>query len=225
MEQKLNFKTIFDTSKAANFIAQSIIHRLGMGERVLWFLPGGSAIKVAVDAASQIAAHDHHNLTITLTDERYGAIGHQDSNWRQLQAAGLSLPQAQLIPVLSEQGFSETAVSWAMNLELAIKSADYIIGLFGIGADGHTAGILPGSPAVAEIKLVCAYDAGSFKRITITPKLISHLDEAIIFALGEAKWPPIRSLLNENLKLDIQPAQVLKMIKKITIFSDYENSN
>lgn len=224
MEEKFTFRTNLNIEQIADFVAQTVINHLKDGQRVLWLLPGGSAIKVATLAAKQIAAHDHHNLIITLTDERFGPTGHADSNWRQLQDAGFILSQAQLISVLENQDFLETAVSWSKKLSAALKAADYIIGLFGIGADGHTAGILPNSPAADSSELVCAYDAGNFKRISTTPLTISQVNEAMVFAFGEAKWPALRNL-NKDLPLEEQPAQALKNVKKLTIFSDYENSN
>ena len=40
-----------------------------------------------------------------LTDERYGPVGHPDSNWSQLLQKGFDLPQAKLVPVLTGRLF------------------------------------------------------------------------------------------------------------------------
>jgi 6-phosphogluconolactonase/glucosamine-6-phosphate isomerase/deaminase len=57
----------------------------------------------------------------------------------------------------------------------------------------------------------------------MTPLAISLLDEAIVFMKGEEKWPVVMDLLNKDIDLKTQPAQVLKKLPKLTIFTDYQN--
>ena len=111
-----------------------------------------------------------------------------------------------------------------MALEQEFKRAKYKIGLFGIGKDGHTAGILPNSVAIECKDLVCGYDTLVFSRITITPNAIKQLDEAVVFAQGEEKWSVLENLINENIDIMKQPTQVLKKVPLLTIFSDYKSS-
>ena len=222
MTSSPEFINTSDLEKISDFVATCIIDKLKIGQRVFWFVPGGSAISVASLVAKKISRHDHHNLIVTLTDERYGPLDHVDSNWRQLKEAGFNLPEAKLIPVLADYDFLASAKIFAANLKRELITSDYVIGLFGIGPDGHTAGMLPHSPAVLSTELTCAYDAGNFKRITITPRAIAYFDEAIVYAQGESKWPILKQL-NQEIPVIDQPAQILKTIKKLTIFSDYKN--
>jgi 6-phosphogluconolactonase/glucosamine-6-phosphate isomerase/deaminase len=93
----VKFYKIQSAEPVAKFLADTILDRLFKGQKVLWLVGGGSGIKVAV-AASQILKKQSNlsSLTFTLTDERFGAVGHGDSNWKQLLEAGFSLPGAQL---------------------------------------------------------------------------------------------------------------------------------
>ena len=100
-----------------------------------------------------------------------------------------------------------------------MDNADYKIWNFGIGIDGHTAGILPHTEAVNSSELVCAYNTPLFDRVTITPKVIKELDEAIVFAMGENKWP-ILEKLEKEFPLEEDPSQILKQVKLLTIFTD-----
>jgi len=218
---KIDWENIIEPEKISALIAAPIIEALEKGQRVLWFVPGGSAISLTVLAAKKISAHNHNNLTVTLTDERYGEVGHPDSNWQQMRDAGFNLTGAKFIPVLTGLDFLETARVFNSSLVEAIKQADYIFGFFGIGPDGHTAGILPNSPAVKSLELVSAYDAGNFRRITITPPAIKKIDEIMAFAQGESKWPTLKKL-NMEIDANDQPAQILKQAKRLTIFSDYK---
>src|SRR4051812_16644787 len=77
------------------------------GKKVLWLVPGGSNIPVA----SRIMSSLHNNLgnlTVTLTDERYGDIGHADSNQVQYTAAGFDLKGASFIPYLIGEPLEDT---------------------------------------------------------------------------------------------------------------------
>src|SRR3989338_1214878 len=93
----INLKTTDDPKDAANFIAKSILLQLQSNKRVLWLVAGGSCILVAIEVAKLISEHPHKNLVVMLMDERYGVVGHPDSNWYQLLKDGLKLPEAKLI--------------------------------------------------------------------------------------------------------------------------------
>lgn len=215
------FKKISESATVARFIAERLNGALRQNRKVLWLVPGGSAIAIAAQAAAALNSAGLPRLTVTLTDERYGAPGHPDSNWRQLEKAGFSLPAARLIPVLKGQDLPATARTWAVELEEVLRACDYKLGFFGMGADGHTAGILPDSPAVTTRELTCAYDGGTYQRITVTEQAIIRLDEAVVYATGEAKWP-VLDRLETDLDVATQPAQILKRVPKLTIFNDHK---
>jgi 6-phosphogluconolactonase/glucosamine-6-phosphate isomerase/deaminase len=218
----INFITIDQATNSApaDFLAQ-VLSRVGKhGQKILWFIPGGSGLAIAVATAQRLVGQVPANLTVMLTDERYGPVGHADSNWQQLLAAGFTLPGAVLIPVLNAVSLEETARAYNQVLQRELAAADYKLGLFGLGVDGHTAGILPHSPAVFSADLACAYDAGNFQRLTMTPRALAWLDEAVVYAVGTNKrsaWAELAADVNIN----DQPAQALKQIPKLTIFSDY----
>lgn len=203
----------------AKYLAGLIAAQLGQGRSVLWLLSGGSSVGVAVAAATQLAGQDLSGLTVSLIDERYGPASHPDSNWQQLEAAGLSLPGATLQPVLTGASQAETAEAFEHWLHQQFTNADYHLGLLGIGPDGHTSGILPHSPAVTAPGLVCAYDGGGYQRITTTAAALARLDEAVVYAAGTGKWP-VLDRLETDLPLADQPAQALKTVPKLTIFTD-----
>ena len=213
-------KTTTKVEEAADFVANSILNQLKSGKKVLFFMPGGSAIAVAVKAAEILKEHPHQNLTVTLTDERYGPIDHFNSNYFQLMEKGFSLPEAKLIPVLIDEDRNITTEKFDAILDEELKIAEYKIGLFGIGVDGHTAGILPDSEAVNCQELVCSYDTPVFSRITITPKVIEKLNEAVVWAQGVEKWEVLKNL-EKDININSMPAQILKKVPLLTIFSDY----
>jgi 6-phosphogluconolactonase/glucosamine-6-phosphate isomerase/deaminase len=204
---------------ATDYIFRQISSQLEAGKSVLWLVPGGSSIEVALLVAKTLAGHDLSKLTMTLTDERYGPVGHADSNWRQLSDSGFALPGATLHPVLTDLPMDETVQHFGEIIRSAFSEADYSIGFFGIGPDGHTAGMLPGSPAATATTTTSGYDAEKFLRITITKSVIAKLDEAVVYAVGENKWPIVNAL-NDTITSEDWPALSLRTAGKLTIFSD-----
>jgi hypothetical protein len=55
----------------------------------------------------------------------------------------------------------------------------------------------------------------------MTAPAITRLDEAVVYAIGENKWPVLAQLAQSDLPLTDQPAQVLKRVRIVTIFNDH----
>jgi 6-phosphogluconolactonase/glucosamine-6-phosphate isomerase/deaminase len=207
----------------ATSLASHIRRALQSGKRVLWLVSGGSAIPIAVAVARELASlQEAPNLTIMQIDERYGQPGHANANWQALQDAGFACGRATCVPILRNLSLPETTETYEAELAHALQQADFHIGLFGIGADGHTAGMLPHSVASRETKrLVASYQGPDFMRVTVTTPLIAQLDEAIAYAVGEAKAPALRKLLTQA-SIPEQPAQALKQAADTTVYTDYQ---
>jgi len=217
----MNIINTTNPTVAAEFLASKIIQKLEEGKKVLWFATGGSSIAVQSKASELIALHSHENLVIMLTDERYGPIDYPESNWNQTLAKGFKLPEAKIIPILTGENLANTTTLFNENLEKELQTVAYKIGLFGIGADGHTAGMLPGSIAVNSNQFASSYVTPNFERITITPRVIELLNEVVVFTQGENKWP-ILTELDQEIPIIDKPVQVLKKVPLLTIFTDYK---
>jgi len=207
---------------AVEQLTTTIAQLLATHKKVLWLVSGGSGGKVSVDVAKALQDAPLENLFVTLSDERYGPLGHKDENWQLLLDDGFSLPGATLYRPLTGESREETTRLLTNWLSSTLETVDYVIGLFGIGADGHTAGIKPHSAAVTTTTLAASYTGDDFERITITPVFIEHINEAVIQAFGEDKFPVIRELLTQDIPADRQPAQLLKHLPKTTVYSDYK---
>ena len=207
-------------SDAARDVANKIVTHLETGETVLWLLSGGSSAKVALQAAELLHDYNLDDLLVTLTDERYGPVGHGDENWRQLLDAGLSLPGAKLYRPLTGDSRPVTASKFETWLRQAMDASDYTIGIFGIGSDGHTAGIKPKSTATQLNGLVADFKGEDFERITMTFPAIRCVDEIIIQASGDDKLPVLRRLQLPDQNLASFPAAILKSIADVSLYSD-----
>jgi 6-phosphogluconolactonase/glucosamine-6-phosphate isomerase/deaminase len=195
-----------------------------LGGRVLWLVCGGSNIPYSVAVMNilraRVGAEELQNLTIALTDERYGPVSHPDSNWWQLIDAGFSFAGTNAIPVLMGAPLAETVSAYALKLEEAFETHPMIIAQFGIGSDGHIAGILPHSPAVSDSRLVSAYKAGPYTRITLTLRAFEPILIGYALVFGDAKREVIERLCDETLPLKDMPSQILKQLPEAYLYSD-----
>ncbi len=217
----------------SKIIAEKISEKLISGQKVFWIVTGGSAIRVALGVSKLLANQNLENLTVTLTDERFGTVGHRDSNWQQLIQAGFSLPSAKLLPVLQGQDRRKSTDYFSKSLAKNFDSCDYSLGIFGIGPDGHVAGILPGSPNIDSGEMAIGYSDDQVRiaspdgvkrggdRITMSAAAIARLDEVIVCAFGEAKHQWLDKL-EKDLPIEQNPAQSLKQVKNLLIYNDYK---
>ncbi len=154
-------------------------------------------------------------------DERYGKPGHPDSNWQRLLEAGFAAHGAVCLPILTGASFDASVGDYAQALAAALDSSDLRIGMFGIGTDGHTAGMLPGSLAAQETTATgVGYQSPDFLRITMTAPAIAELDVAIVYAIGIEKHSALDNL-QRDLPVSQQPAQALKNVATALVYNDY----
>jgi 6-phosphogluconolactonase/glucosamine-6-phosphate isomerase/deaminase len=205
-------------------LSKRLIKDLTAGKRVLWMVPGGSAINAVVRIMENIPTPLSNLLSVTLTDERYGEPGHADSNWQQLTAAGFLGKESTLLPVLiSGKTLEEVVIAFDNLLSKAFKENEVIIVQLGIGPDGHTAGILPGSDATSASGLATGYATDGFTRITSTFAAIEQATAAYVMAFGAEKRPTLLELREDRSLVD-QPAQILKRLPEAYIYSDQVES-
>ena len=203
-------------------LSQRLIEELAAGKRVLWLLSGGSNIPASVTVMENISPKHRQKLTVMLGDERYGPIGHPDSNGAQLAKAGFKPAPATMLAVLqADLSLAQTTAHYQEVATQAFAAADVIIAQFGIGEDGHLAGILPGSPASHEATaLVSGYSCDPFGRLTLTFPALRRVTAAYTFAFGITKHPALRDLQRKRLDLPTQPAQILKQLDEAYVYND-----
>lgn len=83
----------------------------------------------------------------------------------------------------------------------------------GMGDDGHTASIFPGTPVVHERdKLVAVpyVEKLAAHRITLTPPVLQAAKEVVFLVIGESKAPALKEVLEGPINVDEYPAQLLR---------------
>ncbi len=220
----MNYVHVSDTSPVIEYVAKTIQMHLDNDEKVFWVLSGGSGGKVCAEVSKRLTG-DLSGLITTLSDERYVPVGDPDENWQQLLDYGFKVSGATVYRPIQGKDRATTAAGLGKWIESQFAKADYRIGVFGIGADGHTAGIKPDTSAVTATGWATDFTGDDFERITITFDVIKQLDEVVIQAMGADKATVLDELLHQDLPIQTQPAQILKSVAKSTLFTDYKEND
>jgi 6-phosphogluconolactonase len=155
-------------------------------------------------------------------DERYVPPDHPDSNFRMVNQALLSklkLPRGNVHRIRSELS-DAAAAAQAYEEELrqffdlpSDQVPRFDLMLLGLGPDGHTASLFPGTEAIHERRrLVVAHlipRLGSV-RITLTPPVLQNAWRALVLVSGAEKAKVVAEVLEGPLDLDRWPAQLLR---------------
>ena len=210
-----------EASEGAAALAMALKTALEQGKRVLWFFSGGSNIPLTVRIIGRLPAELTKNLVIMPVDERFGPVGHADSNVQQLLDAGFDSKRATFVPVLDGSDETTTVRRFSDHLTNFLAKSDAVIGQLGMGADGHIAGILPHSPAIGAQGQVAIYDGSDGRRrVTPTFGVLQKLTATYLFAYGSSKKAALEQLRNDTLPLAEQPAQILKDMPNVYVYND-----
>ena len=210
------------SEEAASHIAERIRTLLASGKSVLWLVSGGSNIPIQIAAMQQIPDSLSKDLTIMPVDERYGPYNHRDSNATQLRKNGFDPKHAECVDVLEDNlDMTDTVQLFNNYFAREVAMGDYIFATLGMGADGHTAGILPHSPALASTDFAIGYKARDFERITLCADAIAtHCDEVVLCAFGESKVSALHRLAEHDDQRQAVPAILLREVKNCTVYND-----
>jgi 6-phosphogluconolactonase len=152
-------------------------------------------------------------------DERHVPPDHSDSNYRMAKDALLwKVPEPNVFRIHAEQDAEAAARDYEQTLRTFFKLQPgefprFDLVFLGLGPDGHTASLFPGSAALNEnSKLVVANWAEQVKsyRITLTFPVLNHAACVIFLACGPDKAGILREVL-ENKSANLPSQRVLPL--------------
>ncbi|EGV51886.1 6-phosphogluconolactonase [endosymbiont of Riftia pachyptila] len=124
---------------------------------------------------------------------------HQASNYRAVKAALFPHGKPDELILYRMRGEDEPEQA-ARDYE-GVLPAQLDILLLGIGEDGHTASLFPGSPALQEWQRRVVTVVGSKpppRRLSVTPAVIRAARHLLMLAKGESKAEAVRRALQEG---------------------------
>lgn len=139
-------------------------------------------------------------------DERWVPADDPASNYRMAREALLDVlpvPPSHIHPIPTDAATPEEGARRYEELLLkhfGNEAPRFDIMLLGIGDDGHTASLFPGSPALAEReRLVVVTEAPSAPttRISLTFPVLNASRSTIVLAAGTSKRPIINTILHD----------------------------
>ncbi len=173
-------------------------------------LSGGKTPVVLFDSLSRERSNPAwENTHLFLVDERYVPRNHPDSNERLVRDHLLDRLQVKM------GGMHGVATESADPDEAARKYQEDLLAFFnavdklpvfdlimlGIGTDGHTASLFPGSPALDEatrLAVAVQKDDVPQGRITLTLPVINSAEDIIFFVTGKEKAAILRKVLSRR---------------------------
>jgi len=157
-------------------------------------------------------------------DERHAPPGHPDSNFRMASEAMISkspLKPEQVTRIKGEYPDTEQA---AREYEQAIRShfklaagqfPRFDLVLLGMGSEGHTASLFPGTKALHETSRIAVRNwVGKLltDRITLTAPAINNSAHIIFMVAGADKAPALTAVLERVYEPEQLPAQLIQPV-------------
>jgi 6-phosphogluconolactonase len=209
--------------RAARVIAEAIADAVAARGSASLVLSGGTTPKRVYEAlADRAVAADMpwDRVHVFWGDERHVPPDHPDSNFGMAQAALLArvpIPAGQIHRIDGEDPDPQAAAArYLQEVRAAVGPSGGVprfdVVLLGLGADGHTASLFPGSPALApDAPLVTAawVESMAAHRITMTLPLLNAAHLLLVLVAGAAKAPAVRDVLQPRPATPRLPARGL----------------
>jgi 6-phosphogluconolactonase len=198
---------------AAEAIAECAAEAVTARGRFTVALAGGNTPRVTYERLAQSPLRDRmpwDRTWIFFGDERGVPPDHPDSNYRMANQALLSkvpVPPRQIARIRGEADDPETAAAaYGRRLSEVFESKRgelprFDLILLGMGVDGHTGSLFPGSPVLKEVfRPVAAVHAGAAsipQRFTFTLPVINAAARVMFLVAGAEKAKVLKAVLNE----------------------------
>jgi 6-phosphogluconolactonase len=155
-------------------------------------------------------------------DERHVPPDDAESNFRMVTEAMLARAPVDAKQVHRIKGENRNAVQAAEEYEEDLRTSfglaegqlpRFDLVLLGMGPEGHTASLFPGTKALREERrLVVSNWVGKLytDRITLTPPVLNNAARVIFMAHGAEKAPALKAVLEGPYEPDQLPAQIIK---------------
>lgn len=231
-------KVYCETSRALAALGGEVLGSLlakGKKHAVLFLSSGGSALSLLDEV---VALDDASSLTVGILDERL-EVGDDERNEVAFQATSFfneaRANGAEYIAIDDDADAFERAVrSWRDEHPRGV-----VIVTLGIGADGHTAGIMPyGDDEMLFMnrfddpdRYVVSYDTSMEEnaypqRISVTlPFLRQEVDHAVVVVQGDAKKEALADVFAEVGDLHATPARIIHEMNDVVVITDQKVEN
>lgn len=194
---------------AAREIARRLDDAIRERGRATLMLAGGSTPRPIYETLAELNGVDWARIEIFWGDERHVAPDDRRSNFRMareslLAPLDLDPVSARVHPVPTGDQPATDAVRYERLMRdrfrigpTAIPRFDVV--LLGMGDDGHTASLFPGSPGLEEVERLVIHNPAATPepRLTVTYPLLDQARSLIVLVRGGDKAERLREVLTE----------------------------
>lgn len=195
--------------EGARLVREAIDAALAARGRCAIALAGGRTPRGVYERVAEAgAAIDWTRVELWFGDERHVPPDHPDSNYRMAREAltgRVPIPAANVHRIHTEQADPGAAAdAYEDDLQRAFDLAPgewpvFDLVLLGMGADGHTASLFPGTPVLdEEERLVAAVWVERLHtwRVTLTYPVLNHARHVLILVSGADKADTLAQVLD-----------------------------
>ena len=218
------FKDLNQLSKAlAEWITSLIEETLTRKEQFSFVLSGGNTPKKLNSLLASSPYRERINwkkIHVFWGDERAVPFEDERNNARMAFDTLLNkvdIPKSQIHIMDTSLGPEEAAVQYEKLLReyfrtetLPVETFDLV--LLGMGDDGHTLSLFPGTPVIHEEKLWATsffLKAQDMHRITLTKNIVNHSNHIVFMISGNDKAHALHEVLEGEKNPDKYPSQVI----------------
>lgn len=174
---------------------------------------------------------DWERVHLFWADERCVPPEQGDSNFRlahELLISRVTIPEKNVHRIRGEEGAEQAAAAYEQDLRAFFGADGYpamSLVILGVGEDGHTASLFPGSLPVMENKRLAApVFLGPRKkdRVTLTFPVLNHAQQVLFLASGLSKQKIITRILQDGNPDELPAGLVHPTAGACTWFLDQE---
>jgi 6-phosphogluconolactonase len=129
----------------------------------------------------------------------------------------IRIPEENIHRIRSELQPDSAAKDYASTLKLFSEPPfdwpSFDLGLLGMGEDGHTASLFPGSPVVVDsptLAVTANYQGRPANRVTLTQNVLNSSRKIMFLITGKAKAVTLKRVLSDTYTPEELPAQRIK---------------
>jgi 6-phosphogluconolactonase len=217
---------------AAETLTSVVAEAHAQGRAAAVALSGGSTPK---KMGQLLAGQDYRNrvhwdsVEIFWGDERLVPLENPESNAGEAMRGFLQhvpIPDERVHPFETELDHPDIAAErYERDIRAIVPVIDgmptFDLILLGMGDDGHTASLFPGTAAIHETeRLVVAHyvDKLHAARLTLTPPVINAAEQVVFLVSGSGKADTLHAVLDGEEDVDVYPSQAVRPTKETLVW-------
>lgn len=212
--------------QAAETIASCLDLALAQRDRAQLVLAGGGTPRACYEKLGAVHL-PWDRIDVLVGDERWVPADHPDSNARMIEESlrqQSAARHARFHPVPTDAAtVAEGCRRYAELLRQLCPGDPPILDLvlLGLGDDGHTASLFPGTAAAANHQdLVVVGEGKGMARVTMTAPLLSAARQVLFLVSGAGKQQALKRLLDPLESAERTPARLVQTQAPILVLAD-----